>query len=170
MLLADIVGAIRRYRPDAVITFAEDGLYWHLDHIGVHEKTYDAVESLGAEAPPLYYVTLPLGIMRQLVDAAHATGSAPPDASLWGIAPEAFGLKAKPPGFVVDVRNWVPRKLAALRCHRTQIGLNNPLACIDEDEARRWLGTEQFRRAPLESSNGSVLETLGDTGSLKAEV
>ncbi len=34
---------IRAYRPDAVITFAEDGLYWHLDHIGVYERTYTAV-------------------------------------------------------------------------------------------------------------------------------
>jgi N-acetyl-1-D-myo-inositol-2-amino-2-deoxy-alpha-D-glucopyranoside deacetylase len=168
-LLADIGGAIRRYHPDAVITFAEDGLYWHLDHIGVHEKTCDAVESLGADAPALYYVTLPLGVMRQLVDAAHATGSAPADASLWGIAPEAFGLKAKPPGFVVDVRNWAPRKLAALRCHRTQMGKNNPIAWIGEDEARRWLGVEQFRRAPLESRSGPVLEALGDPGSLKSE-
>ncbi len=38
-LHAEIVAPIRRYRPDAVITFAEDGLYWHLDHIGVHERT-----------------------------------------------------------------------------------------------------------------------------------
>ena len=48
-LHAEIVAAIRRYRPDAVITFAEDGLYWHLDHIGVHERTYTAVQSFGAE-------------------------------------------------------------------------------------------------------------------------
>ena len=52
---------LERYRPDAVITFAEDGLYWHLDHIGVHERTYTAVLSLGAAAPPLYYVTMPRG-------------------------------------------------------------------------------------------------------------
>ncbi|MFI5178853.1 MAG: PIG-L deacetylase family protein [Vicinamibacterales bacterium] len=51
-LHAEIVSAIRQYRPDAVITFAEDGLYWHLDHIGVHERTYTAVQSFGADAPP----------------------------------------------------------------------------------------------------------------------
>jgi N-acetyl-1-D-myo-inositol-2-amino-2-deoxy-alpha-D-glucopyranoside deacetylase len=158
----EIVKAIRTYRPDAVITFAEDGLYWHLDHIGVHERTYTAVRSFGADAPPLYYVTIPAGVMRELVEAAHAKGGAPPDSSFWGIAPDAFGLKAKPAGFVIDVRDWAPRKLAALRCHRTQMGPNNPIAWIDEDEARRWLGVEHFRRAPLESSNGSVLEALSD--------
>src|SRR5690349_24105742 len=27
-----------------------------------------------------------------------------------------------------DVRDWVPRKLAAVRCHRTQLGPSNPWA------------------------------------------
>ena len=161
-LLAEIVGAIQRYRPDAVITFAEDGLYWHLDHIGVHERTWDAVASLGADAPPLYYVTMQLGVMREMVDAAHGKGGAPPDSSFWGIAPDAFGDGAKPPTFVIDVRDWVPRKLAALRCHRTQIGRNNPMAWIDDDEARQWLGVEQFRRAPLEATGEGILEHLGE--------
>ena len=70
----EIVAAIRRYRPEAVITFAEDGLYWHLDHVGVHERTYTAVKSFGAEAPPLYYVTMPNGIMGEVIKAAHAKG------------------------------------------------------------------------------------------------
>ena len=67
----EIVLAIRRYRPDAVITFGNDGLYWHLDHIGIHERTFTAVLSLGADAPPLYYVTLAQGLMRAVVEAAR---------------------------------------------------------------------------------------------------
>jgi LmbE family N-acetylglucosaminyl deacetylase len=161
-LHAEIVDAVQRYRPDAVITFAEDGLYWHLDHIGVHERTYTAMRSLGAGAPPLYYVTMQHGVMREVVNAAHAKGGAPSDSSFWGIAPDAFGDSAKPPTFVIDVRAWVPRKLAALRCHRTQMGPNNPMAWIDEEEARQWLGLEQFRRAPLEGRGDPMLEHLGE--------
>jgi LmbE family N-acetylglucosaminyl deacetylase len=161
-LHAQIVDAIERYRPDAVITFAEDGLYWHLDHIGVHERTYTAVRSLGTGAPALYYVTMPPGVMREVVNAAQAKGGAPADSSFWGITPDAFGDSAKPPTFVIDVRDWVPRKLAALRCHRTQMGPNNPMAWIDEAEARQWLGLEQFRRAPLEGSGDAMLEHLGE--------
>ena len=159
---AQIVDAIERFRPDAVITFAEDGLYWHLDHIGVHERTYTAVKSLGEAAPPLYYVTVPKGIMREVVDAAHAKGGAPPDSSFWGIEPDAFGDSAVPPTFSIDVRPWVSRKLAALRCHQTQMGRNNPIAWIDEDEARRWLGVEYFRRSPLDSTGNGVLEQFGE--------
>ena len=159
---AEIVMMIERYRPDAVITFAEDGLYWHLDHIGVHERTYTAVRSLGAEAPPLYYVTMPHGVMREVVEAAQARGGSPSNSSFWGIAPDAFGDAAKPPTFVIDVREWAARKLAALRCHRTQMGPNNPMAWINEEEARRWLGVEQFRRAQLEGVNDALLEQLGE--------
>jgi N-acetyl-1-D-myo-inositol-2-amino-2-deoxy-alpha-D-glucopyranoside deacetylase len=161
-LLADIVGAIRKYRPDAVITFAEDGLYWHLDHVGMHERTLDAVGSLGAEAPPLYFVTMQRGAMREVVNAAHAKAGASSDSSFWGITPDAFGLSAEPPSFVVDVRDWVPRKLAALRCHRTQMGPHNPMAWIGDEEARRLLGVEQFRRSPLEAAGDPMLEHLGE--------
>src|SRR5207245_8092519 len=106
----EIVAALHKYRPDAVITFAEDGLYWHLDHIGVHERTYTAVKTLGASAPPLYFVTMQHGVMREVVNAAQAKGGSPSDSSFWGIAPDAFGDGAKPPTFVIDVRDWVPRK------------------------------------------------------------
>ena len=157
---ADIVAAIERHRPEAVITFAENGLYWHLDHIGVHERTYTAVQSFGAGAPPLYYVTMPKGIMKSVVEAAHAKGG---NSSFWGIEPDAFGDEAIPPTFAIDVRDWVPRKLEALRRHRTQMGPANPIAWIDEQDARRWLGAEYFRRSPLETSTpDEVLERLGE--------
>ena len=156
-----IVTAIRRCRPDAVITFAEDGLYWHLDHIGVHERTYEAVMSLGDEAPPLYYVTLPQGIMREVVETAIAKGWAPADSSFWGISPDAFGASAETPTLTVDVREWALRKLAALRCHRTQMGPGNPFARIEPADARHWLGVEHFRRAP-DSKASSLLERIGE--------
>jgi LmbE family N-acetylglucosaminyl deacetylase len=158
----EIVAAIRRYQPDGVITFAEDGLYWHLDHIGVHERTFTAVRSFGADAPPLYYVTIPHGVMREVVEAAVAKGATFKSVSLWGIEADAFGQSANPATFVVDVREWVPRKLAALGCHRTQLGPDHPLAHIDEGQARQLLGLEHFRRAPTESRWESIIEQLGE--------
>lgn len=160
---ADIVQTIERCRPEAVITFAENGFYWHLDHIGVHERTYTAVKSLGAAAPPLYYVTMPRGIIRSVVEAARSKREAPANASFWGLEPDAFGEAEMPLSFAIDVRPWVPRKMTALRCHRTQMGASNPIALIDDDEARRWLGIEYFRRSPLESSAAeSILETFAE--------
>jgi len=159
----EILSAIRDYRADAVITFDDDGLYWHVDHVGVHERTWDAVEALGADAPSLYFATIPKGVMRQVVDAAVNSGWTQPDSGPWAIVPDAFGLHAKPPTVVVDVSDWVQRKIAAVLCHRTQMGIDNPFARLDPADARRWLGTEQFRR--LEPQTGcSLLEPLGEPG------
>jgi LmbE family N-acetylglucosaminyl deacetylase len=159
-LHAEIVMIVGRIRPDVVITFDEDGLYWHLDHVGVHERTTTALRMLGAEAPPLYYVTMPKGVMHELVEAAIAVRGAPPNSTVWGIEADAFGDQAKPPTFAVDVGDWVARKLEALRRHRTQMGPHNPFAWLDEQQARRWLGIEQFRRAAIGASRESVLEQL----------
>src|SRR5262249_24756025 len=144
---AEIADLVRRHDPAAVITFGEDGLYWHLDHVAVHERTFEALASFGADAPALYYVTMPKGIMREVVTAAHEQGGAPPDSSFWGIEPDAFGVLAEPPSFSIAVRPWIQRKLAALRCHRTQMGGHNPIAWITEQQASQLLGVEYFRRA-----------------------
>jgi LmbE family N-acetylglucosaminyl deacetylase len=89
---------------------------------------------------------MPLGVMRQIVDAAVAQGWTAPVSGPWAIVPDAFGLLARPPSLTLNVVEWVPRKLAAVLCHRTQMGADNPFARISEDDARRLLGTEQFRR------------------------
>jgi len=156
----EIVLAIQNYKPDAVITFGEDGLYWHLDHIGVHERTYTAVKSFGPYAPPLYYVTMRHGVMTELVQTAIANGLAL-RANPFDIEPDAFGEHAKPPTLLVDVHDCVPRKLSALQCHRTQIGVDNPFRHITDEQARKLLGVEQFRRSPLDAGWDSVLERLG---------
>jgi N-acetylglucosamine malate deacetylase 2 len=159
---SEIVSAIQRYRADAVITFDEDGLYWHLDHVGVYERTSTAVRSLGQDAPALYYVTMPRGVMRLAVDAARAKGWRPPQTGFWGITPDAFGLEAEPPSFTLDVGSWLPQKLAALRCHRTQVGTVDPFALLDEADVRRWFGLEYFRRARNNGTGKAVLEQLAE--------
>ncbi|MSR36532.1 MAG: hypothetical protein EXR95_07810 [Gemmatimonadetes bacterium] len=159
-LEGEIAEVLRCHRPGAVITFDIDGLYWHGDHIGVHERTTQAVVALGPEAPPLYYVRMPEGAMRGAAEAAHTRGGGPPESSLWGISPDAFGHASPPPSFSIDVRGWAGRKLAALRCHKTQAGSGSPFVWLDESDVRRWLGLELFRRAPIETAGGDVLERL----------
>jgi LmbE family N-acetylglucosaminyl deacetylase len=95
------------------------------------------------------------------VEEAIAKGWGPKDASFWGIPPTAFGKAAKPPTLTVDVRAWAARKLAAIRCHRTQMGASNPFALMADDDARKWIGVEHFRRAATVGSRESVLELVG---------
>ncbi len=160
-LEADIRAAIEWLHADVVVTFGEDGLYWHPDHIAVHDRTTAAVAALGAGAPALYYVTMPPGRMRALVDAvaARATDGRPHDDILGISVVDAFGALALPPTLVVDAGPFAARKLAALRCHASQVA-GGALELLTEAEAPAYLGTEHYRRADTGSQAPTFLDAL----------
>jgi LmbE family N-acetylglucosaminyl deacetylase len=154
-----VAGALARWAPDAVVTFDEDGLYWHPDHIAIHRATTAAVQESGPEAPALYYASLPEGMMRALVDTVK--DRVPVDRlRVLGVEDaDAFGTLAPHPTIVLNVEATVPRKLVALRCHETQVR-GGPLSVITDAEAVRFLGVEQLRRAPVGNTDEPILELL----------
>ena len=162
-LEADILAAIRRFQPHVVVTFDEDGLYWHPDHIAVHERTTAAVAELGAAGPALCYVSMPAGRMRAIVDAvlSNPERADEPPRSVLGVADvDAFGSMAPMPTLVVEAGEFAGRKLAALRCHRTQLE-GSALDCLSERDAGRLLGTEHYRRAVVGSRDDVFIERFG---------
>jgi len=159
-LARDITAAIADWRPDVVVTFGEDGLYWHPDHVAVHEATRDAVFALGTGAPALYYVTMPPGQMQAVLEAAapHLTASSRRD--LLGIEDAAaFGAAAAPPTLVLHTGPFAARKLSALRCHRTQVA-GGPFDHLSAAEAETLLGVEHYRRAEFGPAAPSFIERL----------
>ena len=162
-LEADILGAIRRFRPHVVLTFDEDGLYWHPDHIAVHERTTAAVAELGTAGPALRYVSMPAGRMRAIVDAASNDpehGDEPPRPILGVADADAFGSMAPAPTLVVEAGEFAGRKLAALRCHGTQFD-GSALEFVSERNAARLLGREHYRRAEVGSRDDVFIELFG---------
>lgn len=160
----DIRQTIGRIAPDVVVTFDEDGLYWHPDHVAVHQRTTAAVATLEGPTPALYYVTMPQGRMRALADgvAGRAGDDGRPTDILGIDDPDAFGAAAPSPTHLVDVRAFARYKLQALRCHATQVR-DGAVALVMLDEAQQWLGIEQFRRADVGSADGSFLDRLPET-------
>ena len=165
-LETDINATLQRIRPDVVVTFGEDGLYWHPDHVAVHERTTAAVVALGAGAPALYYVTMPPGQMRAVLDAATAAAArqrpeTPAPRGILGIADaDAFGACATPPTLEVDIRAFATRKLAALRCHQTQMR-GDALDLLPAGDAPQLLGVEHYRRAPVGTTGATFVEQFG---------
>jgi N-acetyl-1-D-myo-inositol-2-amino-2-deoxy-alpha-D-glucopyranoside deacetylase len=154
-IVRDLTAIIDDRRPAAVVTFGEDGLYYHPDHIATYELTARAVQR--AEDPPaLYRSVLPPTLMRDLVSDIERRGL-PID--LWGIAPEAFGSEDDDQSFIVDVRRFADRKLRALRAHRTQLPPEHAMAAIPPDLAERFLGFERF--AKLSGHGNWLSEALG---------
>ena len=162
-LEADILGAIRRFQPRVVVTFDLDGLYWHPDHIAVHERTTAVVAGLGTDGPALLYVSMPAGAMRGVVDTAlndPASGDEPPRPILGVADADAFGSMAPAPTLVVEAGEFAGRKLAALRCHRTQLD-GSALEHVSEADGARLLATEHYRRAEVGSRGDVFIERFG---------
>ena len=125
--------------PTAVLTFGPDGLYWHPDHLATREIASLAVRLLDGPIE-LYEAAWPSGVIAQLVAAAAARGL---PVGLWGLEPEAFGSD-RAPTVVIDIREALDRKLAALRAHRTQVGADHLFAALPEDLAERFLAVEPW--------------------------
>jgi len=156
----EMVVAIRHVRPDAVVTFGPDGLYWHPDHIYVHERVTEAVAQLAPDAPPLYYVVFPSDLMRRVLDRARAAAPPGEELSLWDIDAEAFGAFAPPPTVVIDVSAYVRCKLDAIRAHRSQVGSRSPFSWLNPEAAAQLLGYEYFVRSAA-TPNGTFLDEMG---------
>jgi LmbE family N-acetylglucosaminyl deacetylase len=121
-LREELVATVRRVRPDVVIApdptavFFGDGYVNHVDHRAIGWATVDAVAP--AAASPLYH---PGGGAAHQVGMVLLSGTLEPD--VW-----------------VDVAGSLDAKVAALRCHRSQLA----------DDADEWLADFVRHRAEEE--------------------
>ena len=155
---------ITRSQADVVVTFDEDGLYWHPDHIVLHERTKSTVGRMGEEAPALYYVSMPKGCMRAAWNAAaevtaHGQNGALVPPVVMGVEVDAFGLFTKPPTLTLDVRAFAVRKLHALRCHQSQVA-GDALDRMPATAAPCVLGSELYRRADVGATRETFLDRM----------
>jgi LmbE family N-acetylglucosaminyl deacetylase len=151
-----LAAVLQARRPDAVVTFGEDGLYHHPDHVATYELTVRAARRLSSP-PAVYRSVWPSALMRKLAVELRRRGL--PD-DLWELDPEAFGTQDLDGSFAIDVRPFADRKLRALRAHRTQLSERHAFAALDSKLANRYLGTEWFAHVcggpgrPLEAFAG----------------
>ncbi len=156
--LEKIVRAIRELHPQIVITFGPDGLYGHADHIAIGQLTTKACalasdsnafpqhlnEGLAAHhVPELLYATAPQGLYPNLITRLAEAGYT---THLWGIPPEQFGVPPEEITLRSDITPFLERKLAALRCHRTQLDDAHAFTQLTLELATRLYGQEFFRR------------------------
>jgi LmbE family N-acetylglucosaminyl deacetylase len=140
-----------REGPELVLSFSDEGLYWHPDHLAV-SRLLDGAFALagrgGAQAW-LYGATWPQGHVRRLVSQVRARGLT---GDLWGLDPDAFGAAADSITTLLDVRPFLPAKLEALRAYASQIGPSHLLSVLPDDLAEDFLGREFFVRIKPEDS------------------
>jgi N-acetyl-1-D-myo-inositol-2-amino-2-deoxy-alpha-D-glucopyranoside deacetylase len=157
-----IASVLERERPQAVLTFSEEGLYWHPDHLAVSRLVDAGLEVLGRDAPEwLYGATWPEGHAARLASLMRDRGLVD---DLWGLEPEAFGAPAESITLSLDVRPFLQAKLAALRSYASQIGPSHLLSALPNELAEEFLGREYFMRLrPEQARQDWLTETLART-------
>jgi N-acetyl-1-D-myo-inositol-2-amino-2-deoxy-alpha-D-glucopyranoside deacetylase len=146
---------ITREQPELVISFSEEGLYWHPDHLAVSRLLEGALALLDGGAPTwLYGATWPQEHASRLVSQMRARGL-PTD--LWGLEPDAFGAAPDAITTSLDVRPFLPAKLAALRAYASQVGPDHVLGALPDDLAEEFLGREYFVRIRPEGLQRDLL-------------
>jgi LmbE family N-acetylglucosaminyl deacetylase len=154
-----LAALVERERPEAVIGFSAEGLYWHPDHLAASRFLAVALELAGSDGPPVwaYGATWPEGHANRLVSEMRARGL---PAGLWGIDPDAFGAAPEAITTSIAVRPFLPAKLAALSAHQSQLEAGNLLSALPGDLAEEFLGREYFVRLEPERSGEDWLTGL----------
>ena len=150
-----LVALIRRYRPQVIVTYGEDGGYNHPDHVRTHLVTAAAFQDAGnplrfaetgeAWQPSKFYATrFSRRAMTELWQELRARGRAWPwaeerqdEAPDWGSPDDQLRT-------AIDVRAYVSATRRALRQHRTQFDPDGPWMQLEDDLAVIGFGTEYF--------------------------
>jgi len=160
--LADL---IRRYRPDVIVTYDENGGYGHPDHIQAHRvavAAYDAAADPSRypdagpawQASKLYYLAVPKSFLRQGFEMMKQMGEELP----FGVSsPDElpFGDEDETVTTQIDARDYLDAKLDAMRAHATQISVDGPLFALSNNIGQKAFGFEHFRLMRGELGEGS---------------
>lgn len=147
-LVEQVLEVVNKLHPQVVLTFGPDGVSGHPDHVAIGRcaaGAYRRAEGVAA----LYAVALPHSVAEQL----EMKGVQPvPDVAI---------------ALSVDVSSVWEAKLAAIRCHATQLS-SSPMMRAPVERQRLFLGAEHFVRASVRNPALDFLaRTLGQAARVR---
>jgi len=167
----ELVPIIREVRPQVVVTYDDFGGYGHPDHIQAHRVTHYALDlaasasfrpELGApwHVSKVYWPAFPKSIMRASIEALKAQGS---DSEFAMMDPDdiPFACDDELVTTVIEGAEYLPRKLAAMRAHGTQISVEGGLFALADGVGSEAFSSEYYRLAlgePGTTRNAAGLE------------
>lgn len=160
--LLEVEGKLReiiaRVRPQVIVTFDPHGAYGHADHLATHRATSAAFFSTGH---------LP-GAPRRLFFGVLTNETAEQIGEERGLDPHVYGVSDDTVTLTLDVGDYLDKKQAALKVHRSQMGPTSRMAQMTE-EARlkmdNFFTRESFAlggfRGPLKTPLKGLFDGLG---------
>jgi LmbE family N-acetylglucosaminyl deacetylase len=164
-VVAQIVGHLRRVKPDVVLTFGPDGSYGHPDHIAISQFVTAAIVE-AASPDSLYYRDLVSHSVAKLYYMA-------PTRDLLDVYQFAFGdlvmhidgVERRGAGWPDwQITSWIDTLTSwrtvwkAVCCHRTQLPAYHLLERLPEEQHKALWGCQTFYRAFSLVNGGRTVE------------
>jgi N-acetyl-1-D-myo-inositol-2-amino-2-deoxy-alpha-D-glucopyranoside deacetylase len=163
--VAKLVEVVKRERPQVIVTYDENGMYGHPDHIRAHQVAVAAFEATTSEPwgpKRLFYAVVPKSAFARFAEILREAGIETP----LGEGPEAgeppWGVDDDRVTTTVDVSRFVQQKRDALTAHRTQMGENMFFMRLPTELFGKLFGTELFQlvQGPPDGSSDDLFAGL----------
>jgi N-acetyl-1-D-myo-inositol-2-amino-2-deoxy-alpha-D-glucopyranoside deacetylase len=135
---------LREERPAVVVTYAEDGIYGHPDHIKAHYVTNAALDLLkreGWEPRKVYYTAIPRSMMEEFMKQM------PEEAARQNENMRIVGTPDELVTTRVDVHDYVDQKRQAFAAHVSQNDPNSWFTTMASQIYEMAFGTEYYQLA-----------------------
>ena len=154
-VVGKLVGIIRQFRPQVMVTFDESGAYGHPDHIAIYRYTtsafYAAADAVQyPEHGPahmvskLYYSAFPRSSVREMSEWLKSQNY---EGSFKDLDPEKLGIPDEQISIRLDAERWQETKARSWSMHRTQLNSNIVITQLPEEVQRRWRRYEYYQLA-----------------------
>jgi LmbE family N-acetylglucosaminyl deacetylase/ubiquinone/menaquinone biosynthesis C-methylase UbiE len=152
-IVYQLVGALRRVRPQVVVTFDPSGVYGHPDHIAISQFTMAAIVSAADSAyhypdcpqphcvSKVYYLMFPEALLNRY-QAVFGRLSMEID----GVERGTLAIQDWIITTQIDTRAFWRQVWSAIRCHESQVGSIVALSALTDDAHCDLWGTQTFFR------------------------
>jgi LmbE family N-acetylglucosaminyl deacetylase len=135
-----LAALLREERAEVVTTYDERGGYEHPDHVKVHDVGLRAAELAGT--PRVYLATVSRQHLAAMTER-YLSGAEAPEPPEYEVE---IGIDEARITTIVDVRQELGRKKAAMAAHATQISESSFFLSLADDVFAEVFGTEWFIR------------------------
>jgi N-acetyl-1-D-myo-inositol-2-amino-2-deoxy-alpha-D-glucopyranoside deacetylase len=144
-----LLAVITDVRPQVLVTYDDNGFYGHPDHIQAHRVAWRAFEMADGLVSKFYATAVPKSVLAEamaLMD--ESTGSSEIGGTDFtkvdSVDGLPFGTDDENVTTMIDARDYLDAKLAAMRAHATQIAVDSPFFALSDMVGQRALGTEYY--------------------------
>lgn len=138
-----LTAVIGEVRPQVLVTYDENGVYGHPDHIQAYRvaaRAFELVRGTRDEIQKFYLATIPRSMIAALTGALRGVDDGlemRPEVATFGVPDERMTT-------LIDGRDFLQDKLDALRAHASQVAIHAPWFTLPAEVAKQVLGIEQY--------------------------